>query len=493
MGIVIKQAGAATVLNYFGIVLGFVNVTLLMNRWFEPSEFGLTRVLLDMAVLFTQVAHLGTYRSVIKFLPLYRTEDKANNGLLSLVLLVPLVGFLILGTALIILEPHILEQYNESSTLLNDYFWYLFPLAFFLLYSNVLESYLQAHAQTIYTAFLKFIFARVTVTVGLVLYFYDVINFKEFMAVFCLMYALNVVLLLLYMFNQGLLKFKMNKAYFRKRMLKVYFNYSFFSILSGIANAIVTKIDAIMLGGFFGLALAGVYANAAYVSILVFIPASAIARISAPLVSQDWKNKNMANILVMYQKTALVQLILGGLLLIVIWCSVDNFFALQKPQYAAGKTALLLLGLSKVVNMAFGVNGQIINISRYYRFDALTSFLLAILVVVTNLLFIPEWGLEGAAAATLLSITAFNVVRCIFLYRKLDIHPFTIQMLWALVILGVGLAIGTYLPKVGGIFIDTFVRSSAIALVAGGLLLYFRVAPDINVAVMGVMKRLGFK
>ena len=41
MGIVSKQASTATALSYIGVVIGFVNVTLLMTQLFSKEEFGL--------------------------------------------------------------------------------------------------------------------------------------------------------------------------------------------------------------------------------------------------------------------------------------------------------------------------------------------------------------------------------------------------------------------------------------------------------------------
>ncbi|MBK7943890.1 MAG: hypothetical protein IPJ85_00645 [Flavobacteriales bacterium] len=59
MGIVARQATLNTLLAYFGIGLGFVNVVLLYPRVLAAEEFGLTRLLVSIATIAAQVAQLG--------------------------------------------------------------------------------------------------------------------------------------------------------------------------------------------------------------------------------------------------------------------------------------------------------------------------------------------------------------------------------------------------------------------------------------------------
>src|SRR5690606_15459578 len=147
-------------------------------------------------------------------------------------------------------------------------------------------------------------------------------------------------------------------------------------------------------------------------------------------------------------KSSLNQLILGGLVYILIWASIDNFYALQKDEYALGKFVFLFLGLSQIINMAFGVNGIIINVSKYYRFDTVTSILLACFTIVTNFIFIPIYGITGAAMATTLSILIFNVVRYKYLLNKINIQPFSLKTLGVVIILITGFAVTYILPKI---------------------------------------------
>ena len=182
----------------------------------------------------------------------------------------------------------------------------------------------------------------------------------------------------------------------------------------------------------------------------------------------------------MYKKSSLNQLILGGLVYILIWASIDNFYALQKEEYALGKFVFLFLGLSQIINMAFGVNGIIINVSKYYRFDTVTSVLLALFTIVTNLMLIPIFGITGAAMATALSILVFNFVRYKYVLKKMNIQPFSIKTLGVILILLIGFSVTFILPKIDNIYFDTIFNSAIILIVIVVPIIYFKLSEEIN-------------
>ncbi len=480
MGVVARQASLATFFNYLGVLIGFVNVTLLMTNWFSTDQFGLRSILLDIAVIYSQIAHLGTYRSLVKFFPLFNRQGKGDNGLLFIGLLVPLLGFLVIAAALFLGKDFLIGHFSDRSSLFEQFFWFIFPLSFLLLYNNVFESYLQARSVTAYSAFLKSVLNRLLTSMLLFFYYLDWIDFYGFIVGFVLSYLLNILLFTIYLYSRGELNFKPPRSFFRKKLRKVYLNYSFYGILSGSSSVLINKIDAVMIGFIIGLTPTGIYSLSVYLSILIFIPADAIGKISFPLLSRSWKEKRFDQIDELYKKSSLNQFLIGGILFVLLWSNLDNFYSLQKPIYAEGRMALLFLGLARVINMLFGVNGQIINVSKFYRFDTTTSVLLAILTIVTNLIFIPLYGISGAALATAVSIVLFNVVRFAFVYHKLQLQPFSFKTLVAAALLLLAFFLGQYLPELDSIILDGIYRS----LIIGGsfgLLVYFtKVSEDFN-------------
>lgn len=460
-----------------------------MSRWFTVDQFSLTRVLLDIALINIQFSHLGSFRSIVRFFPFFNKGGR-TNGLMLLSLSLPFFGFLLVSSVYLLFKDFFIAHFAEESNLFENYYWGIIPLTFFLLYNNIFETYLQAHSQTVFASFLKTVFVRILTTIALVLFHFDVLDFHGFMVFFVFSYFLNVLLFLFHLYRRKLIDIKVNPNFFRRRVLRVYLNFSSYSILSNISATLVNKIDAIMVVALLEMSAGGIYSMAAYLSILLYIPAQQIAKISFPIISNAWNKRRMGEIDEIYKKSSLNQFILGGLAFILIWFNIDNFYAIQKDEYAMGKYVFFFLGISQLINMIFGLNGQIINVSKYYRFDTLTSILLAVFAIVSNLIYIPVFGISGAAMATASCVLLFNLSRGIFLYRKLHIQPFTFSTLKALAVLAFAFLIGTLLPDLKNIYIDTIVKSILLSTIIIVPIIYFRISEDISNIYRSIRPRL---
>jgi O-antigen/teichoic acid export membrane protein len=480
LGIVSRQASIATLFSYLGVLVGFVNVTLLMTQWFTEEQFGLRETLLSVAIFSSQFAHLGTYRSLVKFYPFFNQDGKNDNGLLSIGLLVPFIGFLIVSCLMILFKPLIVEAYAAESPLFVEYFWFAFPLFFLLMYNNVFESYLQSRSKTAFSVFIKSIFNRLVVSLLLFLYYIYLIDFYWFIVLFIFSYVLNILMFIIYLYRRDEFDLKLNKDFFNKRLRKVYYSYSSFSILSGASSVLINKIDTLMIASYIGLASTAIYGNALYLCMLINIPGESIGRISLPLISKSWKKKKINEIESIYKKTSVTQFLIGGAIFVLMWGSIDNFYSIQGKSYYLGKSVFFIIASSKLINLLFGANGQIVSVSKYYRFDTTTAIILGILTIVTNILFIPIWGIEAAAIATASTIVVFNLLRFVFVYVKLKIQPFSLSTLYVFLILAVGFLVNEYIPFFRNIYIDTIVRSVILSLVIAIPAYMLKVSDDIN-------------
>tara|TARA_R100000027_G_scaffold44314_1_gene33397 strand:+ start:137 stop:1219 length:1083 start_codon:yes stop_codon:yes gene_type:complete len=360
------------------------------------------------------------------------------------------------------------------------------------MYSNVFESYLQSRANTAFSVFIRTVFNRLVTTALLVLYYFQFIDFFWFIVFFIFSYALNILLFILYLVKRNEFNLRLNKQLFNKRVRRVYYNYSSFSILSGASSVLINRIDALMISSLLGLASTAIYGNALYLAMLIHIPGESISRISLPLISRSWKKKRIGEIESIYKKTSVTQFLLGGAVFILVWASLDNFYTIQGKDYYLGKWVFFIIALAKLINLLFGANGHIINVSKYYRFDTTTAIILGVLTVTTNLLFIPIWGIEGAAIATASTIVVFNLIRFIFVYIKLKIQPFSVKTILVLFILAIAFGVNEFLPFWKNIYFDTVYRSLILGVLIALPAYFLRVSDDINAFIekhLGLLKK----
>jgi O-antigen/teichoic acid export membrane protein len=147
--------------------------------------------------------------------------------------------------------------------------------------------------------------------------------------------------------------------------------------------------------------------------------------------------------------------------------------------------------------MATGVNGEIILQSRYYRFNLISVVFLAVLIIGTNYIFIPLYGINGAAFATALSVFLWNILKFLFLWIKFRMQPFSIKTITLLLIAGVTFFAASLVPapkdEFGATILNILFRSAIITSMFVSFTYVFQVSEDANhLARMGMEKLKGY-
>lgn len=90
-------------------------------------------------------------------------------------------------------------------------------------------------------------------------------------------------------------------------------------------------------------------------------------------------------------------------------------------EYVAGYSTLVILAVSQALNAMFGSVGMLLNMSGHERYSALWLGVSTLANISLNLILIPEFGMVGAAFATLISVCIWNVAFWRLAMRKIGI------------------------------------------------------------------------
>jgi len=139
------------------------------------------------------------------------------------------------------------------------------------------------------------------------------------------------------------------------------------------------------------------------------------------------------------------------------------------------------VGLAFLADMTGGINGYILNVSKYYKW---TTYLIGASVIfcgATNWILIPRIGIMGAAVAYLLTMVLLNFMYWLFLKIKFELQPFGKAHLLILLMSITTLLVGLYLPALANFWLDMVVRSGVVLLIYGMLAYLLKVSDDINI------------
>ena len=151
---------------------------------------------------------------------------------------------------------------------------------------------------------------------------------------------------------------------------------------------------------------------------------------------------------------------------------------------------IIVLALARLFDLATSFNGEIIMYSKFFKFNFWSGVLMVVIGIATNLVFIPIYGILGAAIATALTLTFINTIKIIFIYIKMGFLPFNSNMLVALFIGLVVLSVDYLTPELENVYLNLLARSALVVLIFFPLLIGFKVSSDINETIRTMINKL---
>lgn len=435
MGIIQKQGVRSSFYIMIGFLIGAVNLLILFPLFFNKNDQGLVRAMLDIGATMSVFCTLGTLPVIYKFFPFYNHYlGPKKNELPFLTLLINLIGF---GLLLIIgwqQKDFIIRKLGKSPSLAY-YFGYLYPYTFFLLIFYWLEAFAWGVRKGVYSNFLRETLIRILTTLLIIAFGLKWINLVGFLTLFSLLYVIPSVLLLIHLIKSKQFSFqRIQISNVTRRLKGKMFSFALFVFAGQFFNLIARTNDTFLIVGLRGLSDAGIFAIATYVSAILEIPQRSLNAISIPVLASSWKNKDFANIKHIYHKSVSNLLVIGLLLFGLIWLNIHNLVSFlnwvshkESGGYDAISKLIFILGLAKLIDLATGVNSQIIGTSNFWKFDFFTNLFYIVLSIPLNFYLIKNYNLEGLAYSNLIALTLYNSIRFLFLYRKFNLQPYTFK------------------------------------------------------------------
>ncbi|MGI4749139.1 MAG: lipopolysaccharide biosynthesis protein [Janthinobacterium lividum] len=493
MGIIQQQTIKGTFYSYLGVAIGAITVYYFQPQAISEEKVGLITLLNNFSLLFAQFAILG-FNGTGRYFPYFRNNKKNHHGYLALACLVSLAGFVLFTILAYLFKDQLIGAKPQKNNLFYTYFWYLVPLTFFTLFFNVFDLYARMLYDTISGRVLREFTKRVLILLALVLIFFKRINFQAFMIFWLAANIIPTFLMMRKLIENGNFSLKTDFAFINPDIRRKLISICFFAILTGSAPIIISSLDTYMVNEKFGLAKTGIYGIAAYFGTVITLPARSLYSIAYTIISESWKNNDLQNIRNIYRKSCINQLIAALFIFLLVWVNVDNIFKVLPPAYAAGRYVIFFIGLGYVIDSATGVNGVILTSSRHFKYDSFFNLGLIGITIGLNLLFIPKYGITGAAIAAAATLLIFNTFRYIFILIVYKMQPFTIKSLYAILLAVLGYFIcEKFIPTQPNFVLDTLIRASFITVFFCLSVYFLKLSEDINLFIQGYLFKFSNK
>ncbi len=481
MGIVFRQSIKTTIITFTGALIGAVT-NLVYTFALAKSELGFfTNTIYVSAVMQLFVA-MGFGSVIYAFTQRYEKNDERRKMLMTVSFAVTIITSIIFGIIFILLRQHFVGLYKvQDQEILNRYYYYIPLLVGVWAIMSLLELYLVSQVKVAQSVFMREILLRILNLVLAVLLYYKIISFHFFIVSSILVYIIPTVLLYFLSARAGI-GFSTRVNAFSKDEYREIFKYAWYHLLFGLSVTLIGFIDTLMLGQLdkTGFESVAPYRIATYIITIIVIPYRAMSSSSFPIINQAFIDNDTAKLKDLFTRSGVNILLVAVAMCSVMICNLDSIIKLLPAGYDAVKPIVMILVIGRLIDMGTGINNELISISKYYKFNFRVSALLILLIIIFNRLLIPDYGIYGAAWGVTAALAIFNILKMIFLYVKMGLHPFNRNSIYILLAGLVVTLIGYYIPSAGNIAADVLIKSVIILFIYGIISIRLKFSEDLN-------------
>ena len=495
-----RQSIISSLVIYIGFAVGLLNTYFFTRKGnFSGAEYGLTTIFIAIASLMYSIASMAMPSYIFKFYHYYHDNlPPRRNDMITWSLLISSLGFVLVAVAGWFLKNLVIQKFDAHSPLLITYYYWIFPFGLGLTIYSVLEAYTWGMGKPIVANFIREVQWRLFTTILIVLFItHTITDFDLFIKLYAFTYPAIAIFLFVYLLvNKKIhITFKISKVsrrFFKKILVLCAFFYGG-TLIFTLSHVFDSFVIASVLDD--GLDKAGIFALASLMSSIIQAPQRGIISASISHLSRAWKEKNMALLQRIYQRSSINQLIFACAIFLLIWINFSEAISTfgLKPSYEDAKWVFFLLGLTKIIDMGTGLNAQIIATSNYWRIELISGIILLILILPLTYFLAKSYGIIGPAIASLVSINIYNIIRIIFLWKKFKLFPLTIHSLQTILLAAASYGICYFTCKEIHGIAGMFIRSIAFIFLYAAGTVYWKLSPDIYPVVQTIKKRLGWK
>lgn len=485
MGIVATQSLKNLMSTYLGFLIGAINTLFLYTEFLNAEHYGMVGYMLSLAFVVMPVMTFGVHNALIKFYSTFKTRVSLNS-FLTLMLFLPLTLIIPIALTIYLSYNSIGEFLSTENPIIKKYLWHTLIIAFALAYFEVFFAWAKVQMQTVFGNFMKEVFHRVGAMVLLFSLHFKIIDVEQFMVGLVIVYILRMLIMKLYAFSLKFPIITFKRLFNLNEVLK----YSFLIIIAGSIATILLDIDKVMLGKILlNLKHIAYYNVAVFIATVIAVPQRSMHQILLPLSAKFLNEKKFVKLKDLYKRSSLNLLVVSGFVFLLIVLNINQLYFLIPEEYRVGLNVVIIISIAKLYDAVLGSNNAILFTSDYYRMVLFFGVILVVVMVFLNIIFIPLYGINGAAFATFMAIFVYNTLKLFFVYKKFKMLPFSENSLKTGGFIFILALLFYFWDFPYNPIINIILKSTLISIIYAFVIYKFKFSEDVSALIDKVIKR----
>ena len=420
-----KKGGLSFLIRIGGQVMGFL-LTLIIARYFGASGLGDYVLAIIVLRVFAMIAKLGVDTTSIRVIASFASQNKFKSIKYfrkKIVLL--LIATTLIFSAIMYFNAVLLASFigaNPEYIKLNSFL--VLPMTFFILHYQSLRGLKKIAEFSFFYRMSETLFTIVSILV--IYYFYK----DASVPIYGYVTSICIVSILTFISYNYWFKVKskggMNDQELDLMPLKNILAISMPLMFAQSVQFIMAWTDKLMIGNMMTTQDVGIYHIAFKLSMFATIGLMAINSIAAPKFAELYAKQDFEGLKkVVNQSTKFI--FWSTIPLVAIFFIFPEFLlGIFGDKFKIGVTAFIFLSCGRLLSSFSGSVGNILQMTGNQNIYAKILFLGAILNVLLNLILIPRYGINGAAIASMCSLTVWNLSMVLVVKKKFGFYTFYI-------------------------------------------------------------------
>lgn len=410
---VVKGSGFTFLAKIAGAGLGLIS-SLIIARFYGADIVGLVAIINSVLSIFTIFGLMGTNVAILRMIPEYIVKYTLSDAyaiykkILFIVLLLSSISGLILY-----FSAHYIATYIFHKEALVFFLLIAAPFVLVNTINTINSETLRGLQKIKIYVLIQVIPSIVTVIllIFLTYFLYDKYNPVYIMFLTSLIISIALLIALRKFFSQ-------KKRCISKLNILGVMTLSFPMFMTSVMHTVINQTDIIMLGAMLSAHEVGVYTIVLKLTLLTSFILIAVNSMAAPKFSQLYHAGNIEDLKIVAQSSA--KLIFYSTLPIVIIYVFCGYYILKiyGEDFTQGYYALIFLTIGQFVNAAAGSVGYFLDMTGSQKQFQYIVMIGASLNIILNFIFIPKYGINGAAIASMLSAVFWNVTAAVLIRYK---------------------------------------------------------------------------
>ncbi len=422
----LKLLAKTSLIVFIAIVLSKIfsyAYRIIIARYFGAEVYGLFSLSIVIIGWFVAFSSLGFTEGLVKYLSFYR----GKNEISKIRYLVKFSSKILFFSTLIIAIISFLFSDFISTTIFHNqdlsFFLKVFSIMipfwiFASYYVAIIKAFEKIKQQSIIEQIIQN-FAKVFCLVMLIF-----LGFNTNAVVFSYFFGILIMLWVAYFYC----KIKIPKIFLnenlnsktKKILSRSFISYSWPVMFFGVMSSLFYWIDSLVIGFFKSATEVGFYNVAVPIASLIAFAPELFIHLFFPLINREFSQKNLGFIKEISKQIAKwIFMINFPIFLLMIFFPGAIINVLFGPEYLIAENALRFLLVGALVSSVFIISNNLISMVGKSRVLLYDIIIVSIINIMLNILLVPkpvilgidnQFGINGAAIATMISVLIFNTL-----------------------------------------------------------------------------------